>query len=211
MNSTTACFVRHVGDECRRFGIQLQLLKKKHIMCDGFSTSGFFREEEGKIAVAIGKPEEDWVATLAHEFSHFNQFKTRAKVWRNLTIGSSDAGTLVELWIQKIIELNEKQIRKYISAVRDLELDCEKRTVRLIRKFKLSTDTKTYTMEANAYIMFYNAVMKLRKWCKPGKPPYNNSKILAKMSDRFDMNYSSISPSLLNIYRPIMVNVSPAV
>ena len=64
-------------------------------------------------------------------------------------------------------------MHKYIGYTRDLELDNEKRAVRMIRKWKLSVDVDKYIKGANAYIHFYNWMGYTRRWSKPtNSPPY---------------------------------------
>jgi hypothetical protein len=96
---------------------------------------------------------------------------------------------------------NIRNIRKYIQLAIDLELDNEKRSVKMMKKWGLSIDTKKYTKGANAYLQFYNWMLQTRKWSKPNNTAYNNKRILAAMPDSFRMNYTKLPKRLEKLYR----------
>ena len=81
-----------------------------------------------------------------------------------------------------------------------MELDNERRTAKLIKKWKLSIDLKDYIKKANAYIHFYNWMFHTRKWSSPTNSPYTNADIQAVMSTRFDMNYEELTPKVYEAF-----------
>ena len=91
-------------------------------------------------------------------------------------------------------------IKKHLAVSRDLELDNERRTVKLINKWKLSIDVKDYVKKANSYVHFYNWMYYSRKWSSPGNSPYTNSDIQAVMSTRFNMKYDELTPRVYNAF-----------
>ena len=95
---------------------------------------------------------------------------------------------------------NHRNITKHISVARDLELDNEKRSVKLIKKFKLPIDVKLYIKKANAYVLFYNYMLITRRWCKPNNSPSRNPILLAECSDKFDMRYDKLSDDILDAF-----------
>jgi hypothetical protein len=81
-------------------------------------------------------------------------------------------------------------IKKHLAVSRELELDNEKRSVRIIKKFGLDVDIDSYIKKANAYIYFYNRLLATRKWATPNNSPYGNQKIIEKMPRYFKADYS---------------------
>jgi len=65
-----------------------------------------------------------------------------------------------------------KFIKNKIDKIKYLELDCEKRAVKNIKKYNLPVNIETYIQKANSYILFYNYVKETRQWSKPGNAPY---------------------------------------
>jgi hypothetical protein len=96
---------------------------------------------------------------------------------------------------------NIRNIDKHIAVARDLELDNEKRSVKVIKKFNLKVDLENYVRKANAYVIFYNWLRKTRKWSKPNNSPYKNENVKSAMSTKFNMNYKTLSPRLEKIFR----------
>jgi hypothetical protein len=84
---------------------------------------------------------------------------------------------------------------------RELELDNEKRSVALMKKWDLKIDIDDYIRKANAYVMFYNYMYHSRKWSAPGNAPYSNPNIVSKMSNKFNMRYKQMSERLLKLYK----------
>ena len=49
--------------------------------------------------------------------------------------------------------------------------------------------------------MFYNWLSITRKWSKVGQGASMNARIVSEMSDKFDMDYSKMSPKLKKIFK----------
>jgi hypothetical protein len=96
--------------------------------------------------------------------------------------------------------VDNSNIDNHIALARDLELDNEKRSVKIIKKFNLPIDIKEYTKRANAYVQFYNYMMITRRWSDPKNSPYTNKKIIEAMPDRFNMDYTVLPKKLLKVF-----------
>jgi hypothetical protein len=178
-------FIKHVRSECRRTGIKVELRQVKYLrLGQGMKCSGYFDEENKKLVVAMLNPVS--VEVLVHEFGHFTQWDEKIPIWK-------DAGWAmghIEEWLNGKTKRN---IEKWMSLSRDLELDNEKRSVQLIKDFNLPINTEKYTKSANAYVLFYNWMLTSRKWCKPGNTPYSNKTVLNACSPKFNMRYDQLS------------------
>jgi hypothetical protein len=114
--------------------------------------------------------------------------------WKNGCIGI----TKVDEWLNGT---DVKNIKKYLALSRDLELDNEKRSVALIKKWDLDIDVDEYTRKANAYVLFYNYLYHTRRWSDPKNSPYTNQNIIGKMSNKFNMRYNEMSKKYLELFQ----------
>jgi len=184
-------FVKHVRFECKKHGIKFVLKRTQYVIVPhNIKVSGWFDAENKELVVA-GK-NTHWLATLIHEYGHLTQWVDQCKAWR-------DAENIDNLddW------LNGKEIknpRKALARTRDLELDNEKRSVKIIKEWKLPIDIKDYTQRANAYINLYNRLLVTRCWPTLKNSPYKNPKIYKNMPKVFRMNYKKMSEKYHKIY-----------
>jgi hypothetical protein len=103
---------------------------------------------------------------MIHEYCHFLQWKENRKYFLKLI---KDCGILFDWLDGKFYK--KKIINEAVRGVIELEWDCEKRAIELIKKYKLDVDIEEYSQSANCYLLFYHIVRKYRKWYK--NAPYN--------------------------------------
>lgn len=161
--------------------------------------SGCFDSDNKTLIYA--KDREDWLEILVHEYCHFMQWKENCPEWINGFVKKYDCETIIDMWLNNIIELTEEQLAHYIEATRNVELDCEKRAAKMIVDFCLPIDLSIYTKRANSYILFYEVVKRCRKWNRKGFPPYSCDEIIKRMPGHFSMNYKNVSNELMEIYK----------
>lgn len=184
-------FIEHVKAECKRTGIKCDLRPTKYLKLSNIRCSGYF-DSEGKVLVcSMNRP--DSLGILAHEYAHLTQWEEGIDLWHK----SDTSLTKIDQWLggQRV-----HNIKKHLGVSRDLELDNERRTAKLISKWKLSIDLKDYIKKANSYIHFYNWMYHSRKWSSPNNSPYTNPDIQAVMSTRFDMKYDELTPRVYNAF-----------
>jgi hypothetical protein len=143
--------------------------------------------------LVVAKKDPNWLMTLVHEYGHLTQWIDQTKEWKD-----SYNIDNVDDW------LNGKEvpnIKKALSVTRDLELDNEKRAVKLIKQWNLPIDVKVYTRKANAYVQFYNYLYYTRSWCHPANSPARNPKVWKKMPASFRMNYEIIEEKYFKIFQ----------
>ena len=195
MNKTKKelAFIQFVKDECRKYGVKCKLRPTKYVKMDGnVKCSGWFDEEVPELVVAMNRP--DWIEILAHEYGHLTQWRESAPIWKEAV------KSLPKVWGWLDGE-NVRNIAKHIGVSRDLELDNEKRAVKIIKKFELKVDLVHYVKKANAYVQFYNWMLVTRKWSKPKNSPYKNKNLVNAMSNKFNMKYDYLTPKLEKIFR----------
>lgn len=185
-------FIKYVKQECKKHNIKCVLKNTKTVKLDGSSRcSGYFDEES--LVVAMKRP--DAIQILVHEYGHLTQWVDQCKIWVRST--NQQSHDKLYRWLAGE---NIKDIKEAVEICRDLELDNEKRSVKIIQRFNLNIDTDLYIKKANAYIQFYNYLLISRRWCNPSNTPYKNNNLVEVMSDRFDMNYKKLSKKLLKIF-----------
>ena len=194
LNKNVRAFINHVKGHCKEVGIKCDIRPVKYLVLSGnIRCSGYFCEETMRLVVA-GKS-KDWLGVLAHEYAHLTQWQDKStNIWNTGSTGV----THLDDWLggKKI-----RSIKKAIQQSRDLELDNEKRTVKLIKKWKLPIDLNDYIKKANAYIQFYNWMRYSKRWSSPGNAPYGNKAIYEAMPTNFRMNYNKMSDKYLKLYK----------
>jgi hypothetical protein len=165
-------FIEDLKEQCRKHNVKLRLTKGKNILCDGFFVSGFFDGET--LACASGR--DGYIYILVHESCHLDQFLENQKLWNKI-----EKMPDIDSWLsgKKI-----KNVNKAIEAYKWLELDCEKRTIKKLKKYKIPFTTEQI-QKANSYVQFYNYIRETRKWCKKNNTPYNNKNVYSVMPKKF--------------------------
>lgn len=181
-------FLNFVKLECEKNKIKFILIPHEYMIIGGIPCSGAFYQSN-KLMVAINN--EYAYEVLLHEYCHMLQWLENIQEWKNAQkINSKKFNN----WFDG---KNCKNIKTYIDYIIDLELENEKRSVKMIKKLNLDfIDIKRYIKKANVYIQFYNWVLIHRKWSKPGKPMHKSESILDLVPSKFSMNYRKIPKRL---------------
>jgi hypothetical protein len=201
MYSSHISFISHVKKECRKNGIRL-LLSKKDILRDGIHTYGGYFDEE-KIAISSGS--ESWIiSTLVHEYCHMRQWIDKAPEYTNINMsGDNNSILIMNSWIEGN-EYKKSIVNKAISINRDCELNCERRTVDIIKQFNLHLDIDEYCQTANSYILCYNFIKKVRTW--NFKESIYDKRITTKMpTDLYTLNYNALPKYYNSLFNKILM------
>lgn len=187
----------HIKYEAKKEGFTVDLVDDDMVkISDSIKVAGYFDHSER--ILKAGTKNKNYLTILIHEFCHMEQMIEDCPSWKDCFVMGTDMDTLIDLWLEKKIELSEEQLKEYTNRLIDVERDCGQRTVEKIKEFNLDIDPKEYTKAANSYLMMYHRVAKERRWCE--RTPRDNKKVLSLVSDKFDMDYSSISEDLLGAY-----------
>jgi hypothetical protein len=196
-------FIGFAKEETEKNGIDFELRDVKYLVLrdEGYARChGYFDEENKMLKCATGKHYSKWVPVLVHEYSHFEQWMEQTPIWKNSVCDEDETGYDYFLWVKRKKEVSDKKIRKIVSCVRDMELDCERRAHKNLKKFDLPLDRDMYAQCANAYIHFYNWTYERRKWYKPKKCPYQMREITKHMPKTLRGNYSKTPEWILEIF-----------
>jgi hypothetical protein len=189
-------FVDFVKSECKKHGIKIKITKGKYILIaengKRFRCSGYFDSENKVLVAASGH--EMFLEILAHEYSHLTQWVEQCKAWTDLEKDNS----LGKVW-DWIAGIPVRNIGAHLTKAAMMELDNEKRTVEVIKKFNLPVNVDTYIKKANSYVLYYQHMKYTRKWCGKNSP-YKNPALYESMSTKFNMKYDGMSKRVKAIY-----------
>lgn len=199
MSPQTQAFVDFVKAECAKSNVQVVLEDAPKVVTnDAYQVpcSGYFCPDTPLLAVAIGKPEAEWLQILVHEFGHFLQWKEQCLAWTYYSANASVNGKTMDAWVSGEVDCTADELYKLTMASVMIESDCEKRTVTNILKYKLPIDSKEYIQKSNAYVYFYHMIARKRKWYQPGREPYSIESVWRNMPTEFADDYSFIPEHL---------------
>lgn len=200
MNKNVKAFIKHVKAECKKHNVRLLLSKRKLVTLtsdEGSTTcNGHFNQKTRTLAVATGQSFNRWFQILAHEYGHMTQFVENSRFFSDKHLQACDD---TFDWVEGKKSLSYAESRKAVMLNMSTELDCERRTVELIKRFNLPINIDEYTQKSNSYVLFYHLVAKHRRFYKGGSEPYNVKKVWTKMPKHFNMNYRKPDQSLLDV------------
>lgn len=188
----TKVFLKDLKELCDKHKVRLKLVDAYAVYQDGCATGGSFGGVR-KMVLTCATARPDWLYILVHEACHLDQYLYDQDIW----INKGDSYDYMGDWL-----LNQriKDIDKHINNVQDLEMDCEMRAVRKIRKYKLPIKVSEYIQRANAYIYFFAYLKHSRKWPGSKKSPYANEEIWKKMPKKFLTTYRKLPKKYFNLY-----------
>ena len=200
-------FIKETIKQANKLGVSVKLLKVRKVQYTdhgvdevGFS-NGYFCDEELELVVAADQPFDKWFRVFIHESSHMDQWHEGDPYWDTVDFCGIDSGSIMELWLNHHVELNREQQQKMIMPSVYVELDCERRALKKILKYKLPLSPTEYAKRANAYVWFYLVMPYTRKWYEIGEEPYNNQVILDYMPGHLNMNYEEVPQEIIDLYQ----------
>jgi len=187
-------YLENLKEETQKHNVRLFLKNTRYLLVDGGPAKGYFSEDPPELAIARNNPKRIWLPLLVHEHSHMNQWIEQAPAYTNTWIdGKIDALEIVFSWL-KGKEYPLDLVEMAVELNRELELDCERRALKKIRKYNLPIDLQYYTQASGANIHQYNYMLLRRIY--PGKPgimPYEDKEILSKMPRTLRGNFRRLT------------------
>lgn len=149
-NANVRCFLNDAFENLSKHDVKVKFVPKRHITISGSKISGYFDEDN----LIIARKSSRWLGVFTHEYSHFLQWiEKEPKYIDSENISIDDIMKDLKRG-KKIRNIEEKMI-----AIRAVEHDCERRTIKLIKEYKLPINVNVYTQQANSYLCFYHAVL----------------------------------------------------
>jgi hypothetical protein len=192
-------FVSHVKNHLAEHGMKLVIGRGKMVNVGGYRCVGYFDDTEKVIKIA-GQSQE-FLSTLVHEYSHFLQYINKLKIYKKSNI----AGYIIDDWFRGN-EYPEKKLKRAFFIVRAMERDCEKRAIKLIKKFNLQIDPKMYAKKAHCYIYSHFMMEKTRKFYSYKKSPYHSPVVLKIMpSSMAVLSHRNIPPKIYSMLESFII------
>jgi hypothetical protein len=189
MHPNNILFLNDAIYELKTNGVRVYLRHKlSSVTVDKCSCDGYYFEDGKKriLSIAMKKKPEKWFPIFIHEYCHYLQY--RDDYYTDYIESCADK---LDSWVSSKKKISLQKRREYARIVREYELDCERRVVKLIKKKKLEVDTKLYIKKANAYIFFHN-ILPEKGWYDDGcESPESVPAIIKLMPDRFLSSYDS--------------------
>lgn len=170
-------FLGRLAVECAQNDVRLILDPGESIESDGIHCAGWFgdgRGEEGEedadpeLVIALGCDVESWFLTALHEYQHMRQWIEDPELFAEL----EDGETLVFKWLNKEVELSDKDLQEAIQKAVTLEGDCERRVLAMLDREDWNVDRDEYAQKGSAYAHFYRSVARTQRWHSSGCAPY---------------------------------------
>jgi hypothetical protein len=196
MNNKISKLIADISTKCIKNKINFRLEYAEQVDTNNIPCSGYF-DEKSLVVATKKKTIQDWLDILIHESCHLDQFIEKSSVWVPDDLGLY----VVEDWIsEKRKKFNLSKVTEAFQNTILLELDCEKRTVKKIKKYKLNFNIDLYTQKANAYLYGYGVSFKKKVW--PNRP-YEKNFIINKMPKKFfkKEEYFNIPDHILSLYK----------
>lgn len=155
--SAPLAFLDFVRGECAYAGVRLDLVPKARTRAGDL---GSFDGETRVLRVCVGAP--DWLCLLAHETAHLRQWRERPAFFDAADVDAFEG------WCEGRRRLKPHRLLEITRAIQRLELDAERRAVRLIRKFRLTDDVASYARGACLYVWNYEVARRIGRWPRYG-------------------------------------------
>lgn len=154
-------FITYVRSELEAAGYTFEMIDSDSVLVPNtdIGCSGFFDNKLKLVRVATKKPIEIWLGVLVHEFCHFLQDKEKAPIFTDCYIEGKDCSDIMDDWFEGRVQLSNEEAKIVFNKVRDMELDCEIRTVNMIKQYNLPIEIDYYIQMANAYVLSHNMML----------------------------------------------------
>lgn len=191
-------YLADLSELATKHKVKIELSPTKKVQSGRIKCSGFFDcPPKGIIKVAIGRPLQDWLEVLVHESCHMEQWAENTKVWRDYENPLNMTGYYDE-WLSGK-NVSKKSAVKAAKYIQNLELDCEKRSVDKIKKYKLPIDIIRYKRRANCYVYSYAYMIESRIWI----PSVYDTPYINDFPSVWKSNYTKLPKSIKETFDKI--------
>jgi hypothetical protein len=158
MKKSDKAFVDFVRKSLGNFGLKLNARNSKFVRSNGYTCYGFFDESQ----ICVAKKNPKWIEVLAHEYSHFIQWKRGTELYRKCFGPTNNYADVVEEWITENKNIDKRRIKRAFQTYRAMERECEIMAMGIMQKHGIDFDPVSYAQEANCYIYMYHYMEKKR-------------------------------------------------
>lgn len=194
-------FIAKGVSELLEDGFSLKLTNTRSI--EGKYGGWFCSEAKDKEFVVAMKHNSSF-EIFVHEYSHYLQWKHRPTFFN----GKARGCEVVFNWLDGSKYSDRRVVNGFAKAI-ELEWDCERIALSLIKKYKLPIDREKYIRGANCYLFFYYTVYSLRLWTSQNRSPYS-PRMRVLSSDKFHpleyyLDAANYDPKLQRAHQKICI------
>jgi len=171
-------FVQMARKHLKEHECRLVWGRGKSVNCSGCRASGYF-DEDGK-QIRVARNNKLWFEVFIHEYCHFRQWIEKSPVYRK----TDNSTTIIDNWFNGKTYKN-RIIDKAFESVREMERDCEMRSIKLIKKYNLPVNVDRYIRAANCYIYAHFFMREYRKFWPFEADMMQATSILSEMPSSF--------------------------
>ena len=154
-------YFQEISEKCKKHQVKFRVSSGCKVYSGSGSCGGFFSDSHKELAIAINSPLKWVVAILVHEDSHFDQWLNHQSDWHDPKVSRNI--THFFDWLSKT--KNIKDPIESVKSVISLESDCERRSIKKIKKrWSHIISPENYAQSANAYMFSYLYMAHSRKW-----------------------------------------------
>lgn len=193
MSSKNDKFLNFVRNSLKDEGMKLQLKRVNWLYADGFISLGYFDAEK----ICVATKNSRWIEVLAHEYSHFIQWKVGSPLYRKCFGPTNNYADVVDGWIMGK-KFSPQKVKKAFETYRAMERECERLAFSIMLEHGIKFDMERFAQEANCnvYMYYFMETQRVRNF---RKDPYSRS-ILRKMPSSFRaQSHKTIPKSVENI------------
>lgn len=195
-------YLEDLENETTSRGVKLDLRDTTYLRIEGIAVEGYFCEDTPALVTSVKKPQKLWLPVLVHEHCHMDQWIEKDPSYTETWMKDEKlcAIDIFDRWI-KGEDFSEEIVKRTAKLNRDIELNCERRALKKIKKYDLPINPEEYVRSAAANVHHYNYILKRRKMAgKPGFPCYNDNKILETMPITLRGNFNRITNKQLEAF-----------
>lgn len=184
MRSTHRDFVEFVRKTVGEYGITLTLRDANWVVADGFGCHGWFSYDDktGVYEIRVATKNPHWVEVLAHEYSHFLQWRKGTRLYRMCFGPTNNYADVVEDWLHGK-EYDRRRVKRAFHTYRSMERECEMIATKVMQRHGIEYDAERYAQEANCCLYMYHFMEQRR--IKDFKKNPLDWRILRKMPSSF--------------------------
>jgi hypothetical protein len=178
MLKTQRRFVERVREHLKEHDCRIVFGRGKELNCGGYRAAGYFSDGDKELRVA--RKHTLWFEVLIHEYCHFLQWTERSPVYRK----SDKYNAIIDNWFNGK-QYQSRVVDKAFDVVREMERDCEMRSIKLIKKHSLPVNVDRYSRMANCYIYVHYFMREYRKFWPFENDLMRSPSVLSQMPSNF--------------------------
>lgn len=170
---------------------ELRLLTGRYAFADKERVSGWYDDANPNrsiVSVATNRPKQEWLSTLYHEYNHLRQRLLNNTVYQRSIIKKTDefCGNIYNSYIGNSKKIKRKTALMALRRLVHLELDCEIKTVRLMKKSNKFSQKYIdyYIRKTNSDLFEYIFFFHYRKYKTNSKSTKHCHHVMTAMPDK---------------------------